>query len=141
MMHLVLDTNVLLDLIGNRKPHVVSAVALMQRAGQEGIRVSASSISWTTAFYILSKASSAAKARKALLELHRGIDILDTPGSTVTDALQVRRETDVEDAVQWRVASHHGADAFISRDRRGFRHAEIPVLSPAAWLAEHPSKR
>ncbi len=137
-MHLSLDTNILLDIIGNRKPHVDAAIALLIKAKNENIRLSASSISWTTAYYILRKTTTNVKVRKALLELHRVIDILDTPGNSVLEALTFQQEADMEDGVQWRVAQYHEASAFISRDRRGFRHAEITVLSPEQWLAANP---
>jgi predicted nucleic acid-binding protein len=135
MRHLVLDTNVLLDILGNRQPHAAAAIVLLQRAEAGTLRLSASALGWTTAFYVLRKLLTPARARRVLRDLHRHVDILDDPAAAVAEALEAGGESDFEDAVQWRIAARHGADAFLTRDRRGFRCAGLPVLSPAEWLA------
>ncbi len=55
MKHVMIDTNVALDLLANRKPFAEEALQLFNRAAQGRVKLYLSSLSYTTLFYVLKK--------------------------------------------------------------------------------------
>jgi predicted nucleic acid-binding protein len=133
MTALLLDLNVLLDVILDRKPGVRAAArlwAVLEQGGGRGV-IPAHGV--TTIFYILEKARGAVFARRAVEQLLQVFAVAPVTDVVLRRAL-VLAWRDFEDAVCAASAEAAGCDAIVSRDPAGFPDAPLPVIDPAAAL-------
>lgn len=137
MKKLLLDLNVVLDVILDRRPGSVAAARLwsaLERGQGRGV-IPAHGV--TTIFYVLEKARGAAFARQGVERLIGVFRVAAVNDDVVRRAL-VFAWPDFEDAVCVAAAEASGCDAIVSRDPAGFPNAPLPVIDPAAalsWLA------
>lgn len=136
MKTLLLDTNIVLDVILERRPNAAAAARLwsaLERKEGRGI-IPAHGV--TTIFYLLAKARGAPFA-------HQGIErLMSIFGVAAVDDAVLRRALalawpDFEDAVCAAAAEGSGCNAIVTRDPAGFPDASLPVLDAAsahAWL-------
>jgi len=100
-----LDTNIILDFLGNRKPFGKYALLIFNRALSKEWELWTSSNSIITCYYILEKE-----------------DLLTAV---------VSKFWDFEDGVQHAcVLSHGKIEAIITRNTRDFKNSQIPVYAP-----------
>ena len=133
MKRLLLDLNVFLDVILDRKPDADVAAALwavIERRQAHGM-VPAHGI--TPIFYLLEKARGAAFAREGVERLIRVFDVAPVDDDVVQRALGFAWN-DFEDAVCAAAAEASGCDALVTRDPDGYPNAPLPVIDPAAAL-------
>jgi predicted nucleic acid-binding protein len=129
----LLDLNVLLDVILDRKPGVHAAARLwaaLEQGHGEGF-VPAHGV--TTVFYVLEKAQGAVFARRAVEQLLGVFRVAPVTDVVLRRAL-VLGWTDFEDAVCAAAGEAAGCDVIVSRDPRGFPEPPIPVVDTAAAL-------
>jgi predicted nucleic acid-binding protein len=129
------DTNILIDLIGNRKPFGKFAVALFELGEAGKIELYTSSHSIATIHYLLKKFVSDRELREILLELAGIVRIIAIDGDIIKRALNSKHK-DFEDAVQIVAAqSIENMSAIVTRNLRDFKGAEIPVFSPDEFVS------
>jgi predicted nucleic acid-binding protein len=130
----LIDLNVFLDVILDRKPDADVAAALWAaiERGQGHGMVPAHGV--TTIFYLLEKARGAAFARDGVERLIRVFAVAPVNEQVVRRALGFARE-DFEDAVCAAAAEASGCDALVTRDPGGYPDAPLPVIDPAAALS------
>ena len=133
MKRVLLDLNVLLDVILDRKPGVIAAAHLWARLEEGGGQGVIPAHGVTTIFYILEKAQGAAFARRAVEQLLQIFAVAPVTDVVLRRAL-VLAWPDFEDAVCAASAEAAGCDALVSRDVAGFPGAPLPVIDPAAAL-------
>ena len=133
MKRLLLDLNVFLDVILDRKPDADVAAALWAaiERGQGHGMVPAHGV--TTVFYLLEKARGPAFAREGVERLIRVFDVASVDDDVVRRALGFPWR-DFEDAVCAAAAEASGCDALVTRDPDGYPNAPLPVIDPAAAL-------
>ena len=130
MKHLFLDTNVVVDFLGQREPFVASVIALFQLAEKEKVTLHVSSLSFSHVHYLLRKTVGSAEARSLLLDLAATVAIAPVDSGTMNKALRAGF-ADFEDAIQYCAARAVPAiEAIVTRDPRGFAAGTLPVLSP-----------
>lgn len=138
MKRLLLDLNVFLDVILDRRPDADVAAALwaaIERGRGHGM-VPAHGV--TTIFYLLEKARGAAFAREGVERLIRVFNVAPVDDDVVRRALAFAWP-DFEDAVCAAAAEASGCDALVTRDPDGYPNAPLPVIDPAAalsWLTQ-----
>jgi predicted nucleic acid-binding protein len=136
---LLLDLNIFLDVILDRRPHADVAAALwaaIERGLGQGM-VPAHGV--MTIFYILEKAKGTAFARSGVEDLVRVFGVASVDGEVVKKALTLVWP-DFEDAVRAAAAEASACDALVTRDPAGYPDPPLPVIDPAAalsWLTEH----
>ena len=136
MKNYFLDTNVLLDFLLEREPFVGPATQLVELAVSGQLRLTASSLSFTTVYYLMRRQRvSEAAVISALTSLARVVTIAPVTAEMIQQALRSGLP-DFEDAVQFFAALAAGAEAIVTRDRKGFPTQQVPVLSPLAALAQ-----
>jgi len=130
----LIDINVLLDVLGERQPFLADAERVWTAAETRQVEGLISADSFSTLYYLLRQASNARTAQRGLSLLLSVFEIVELDKQIVQQALDspVR---DFEDAVQYHCAVRGKADCIVTRDLRHYRHAELPVMSPAAFLA------
>jgi hypothetical protein len=92
----------------------------------------------TTLFYLLRRESGSAQAREILMDLLRVLEVVAVDQDRIFQALAMDWE-DFEDAVQASCAAKAEVDYLLTRDREDFRGSQVPVLSPAEFMALHGS--
>ncbi|MEI6804893.1 MAG: PIN domain-containing protein [Myxococcaceae bacterium] len=132
-MKVMLDTNVVLDHLLDRKPFAQFSAAIFSEIEKGAIRGVIGATTVTTIHYLVSKAlgqTSAINTVKLLLRLFEAAPINHL---VLSGALEIASK-DFEDAVLIEAGLHVGVTAIITRDRHGFSHSPISVFSPNEFL-------
>jgi predicted nucleic acid-binding protein len=131
---LLLDLNVILDVILDRRPDADAAAALWGaiESGQGRGLIPAHGV--TTIFYLLEKARGGAFARKGVERLISVFGVAPVNEAVVRRALMFAW-ADFEDAVCAAAAEASGCEAIVTRDPSGFPDAPLPVVDPIAALS------
>ncbi len=133
-MRVLIDTNIVLDFLLQRKPFFQDSELLFQaiNAGQFVGYVTATTL--TDIFYISRKHTrSIEKARQAVSETLTAMVICSVNRSVLESAFRSGLP-DFEDAVQIFCAVDQGLDAILTRDAQGFLSSSVPVLSTQELL-------
>lgn len=129
----LVDSDIILDLLLARPPYFPAATRLFT-AFQEGqIEGHVSSLAFSNLFYLLRKQSSGPDA-VALLRKLRLIIRVAPVDERVIDLALAADFTDFEDAIQYFAAVEQGLDAIVTRNRRDYRSAKIPILNAEECL-------
>ncbi len=131
MKRFLVDTNVALDVLLERQPHFAASAAVwsaIETAQAEGY-LAAHGI--TTIHYLAQKQLGTRRARRVIASLLQVFHVAPIDESVLRDALD-HEGSDFEDAVTVAAARFSECDAIVTRDPKGFRAAELPVLTPEA---------
>ena len=131
MKRFLVDTNVALDVLLERQPHFPASAAVwtaIETATAEGY-LAAHGI--TTIYYLAQKQLGTRRARRVITSLLQVFRVASIDEAVLRDALD-REGSDFEDAVTAAAARFSKCDAIVTRDPKGFRAAELPVLTPEA---------
>ncbi len=134
MSKILVDINVVLDVLLDRKPHAGPSAALwaaIETGRAEGV-LAAHAV--TTIHYLVRKERGASKARRTVVTLLRVFGIAAVDEDVVRQALQFSWP-DFEDSVTASAAQAAGCDAIVTRDPRGFPNSPVQVLTPEAAVA------
>ena len=135
MKHLMIDTNVALDVLANRKPFAEEVAQLFQHAAKGRVKLYISSLSYTTLFYVLRKDNRPEAVLSSLRNLEGMCETVDVTSEVIQAALRIR-SGDLEDAVQIQAALHHKkVTAIVTRDAKGFRRSSLPAFNYREALA------
>ena len=132
-MKLFLDTNVLIDLVANRKPWVESVLMIFELANQHKVRLIAADCSFINIVYICRKIVSVDDLYKTLIDLQNYVNVTYVGSDILNQSLRSQWR-DFEDCVQNLVAVREHADFIITRNVKDFKDTVIPVLSPSEFL-------
>lgn len=133
-MKVLLDTNVLIDVVANRKPWVDDALVLFELANQKRIVLVAADYSFINIAYITRKLFQKDELYTLLSDLREYVDVIEM-GELVIDEAIRSQWNDMEDCTQYWAAKREKVDYIITRNEKDFIHSEIPVLSPSRFLA------
>lgn len=133
MKSLLLDLNVILDVILDRRPGVDAAAALWAaiEGGEGRGMIPAHGI--TTIYYLIEKARGGTFARKGVERLISVFGVAPVNEDVVRRALMLAWP-DFEDAVCAAAAEASGCQTIVTRDPTGYPDAPLPVVDPAAAL-------
>jgi len=130
-MRLLLDTNVVLDVLLGRTPHVETSAlvwAAVERRGIEGL-LSAHAV--TTIHYLVCKEHGGAKANRTTASLLEIFEVAPVTGDVIRQALTLAWP-DFEDAVTVEAAHLAACDAIVTRHPKGFRRSPVRIFTPEA---------
>ncbi len=128
-MRVLFDTNVVLDLLLARQPHVETAAALVARV-ERGELTGCLCATTVTTIYCLASKAVGAEAARAQVKLLLGLFEVAPVNRAVLDGALAAGFSDFEDAVLHEAAVLWGADCLVSRNGRDFRKARMPVYGP-----------
>jgi len=130
MKRIFVDTNIILDLLADRKPHSKFAIALFEKAESQKVKLYVSSHSLATTYYLLKKYIDDKNLRLILLGLIEYVNVVPIDGHVIKRGLKSKHK-DFEDALQIIAASSiDKMDCIVTRDLKDFKDSEIPVFSP-----------
>jgi len=132
-MKLFLDTNVMLDFLGEREPHYINAAKIASLADRKKIKISVSALSYATVYYLLSKGAKQEVVIKKLNQFSTLVEIVDLNGKMIERSLNGDFK-DFEDGLQFLAAVSCNADIIVSRNKKDFKTSTLAVLSPEEFL-------
>ncbi|MCX5806958.1 MAG: PIN domain-containing protein [Proteobacteria bacterium] len=128
-MKLLFDTNIVLDVLMDRKPFADSASALFAASEEGAITGYLCGTTLTTIYYIVSKAMGSEQAKEAIKKLLVIFQVALVNRVVIEKALASDFK-DFEDAVLHASACYAGVDAIVTRNEGDFSKADIPIYSP-----------
>jgi len=131
-----LDTNVLMDVLLERKPFVADAQHIWFLSERGAIRGWISILSFPNIYYIVRKTSGQPKAEQMLRMLRDSFTPVALDEQILHQAMDAKFR-DFEDAIQYFSALRVNADCLLTRNPDHFRNPVLPVFSPAQFLATH----
>ena len=130
MKKVFVDTNILVDLIADRKPFSKFAIQLFLKAEERKIKLYASSHSIATTHYLLKKYIDEKDLREVLFNILDYLNIVAIDLDVLKKGLKSKHK-DFEDALQIISAySIEKIDCIVTRNIKDFKESEIRVLSP-----------
>jgi predicted nucleic acid-binding protein len=125
-----IDTNIIVDLIADRRPFSKFAIEIFTRAEEKKVKLFTTSHSILTTHYLFKKYIGEKELREVLYNLMEYIQVIPIDGEILKKGLKSKYK-DLEDAVQIISAySIDKIDCIVTRNIKDFRDAEIPVYSP-----------
>jgi len=138
-LRLFIDTNIIIDLVADRKPFSNSAYVLFKEAKLNRWKLFTSSNSILTTFYILEKQLNSNDANRAIETILNRIEIQDLTKKDLILAIKSKTE-DLEDASQIECANKIGkVNYIVTRDKKGFKNSIIDILSPDELINLYPN--
>jgi predicted nucleic acid-binding protein len=131
MDRVVLDTNLLLDFVLDRKPFSEQAEIVIATRLTHKKKLFASTLSFVNVAYVVRKAGQ--NPFKVIEELFEWIQVVSLTQAEFELSLRSNFK-DFEDALQFYSALSMGVDLIITRDLKGFVASTIPVKTPLEYL-------
>jgi predicted nucleic acid-binding protein len=132
-MRLFLDTNVMLDLLGERDPFYVSAAKIATLADKRSLQIIVSALSYATISYFLTKYDGLEKTKDKLRKFKVISEICELDDVIIEKGLN-SDFSDFEDSLQYFSALRAECDIIITRNGKDFKKSEIPVMTPDEFL-------
>jgi predicted nucleic acid-binding protein len=135
MKKLFLDTNIIVDLIADRKPFSKYAIQIFQKAELKEIELFTSSHSIATTHYLLKKYLAEKELREVLYNLLDYITVVAVDVNILKKGLRSNHK-DFEDSIQILCASSiEKIDCIVTRNTKDFKASEIPAFNPDEILS------
>lgn len=130
---LFLDTNVMLDLLGERVPFYTSAAKIATLADKGKVNLIVSALSYSTVFYILSKFEKTEVVKEKLRKFKVIAGTSDLTDKVINKGLS-SKFSDFEDALQYHCAIKMDCTILITRNEKDFKESAIPIMTPDEYL-------
>lgn len=128
-----LDTNVVLDLLGERVPFYNPAAKIATLADLGQIEIIVSALTYSTVYFLLSRYEKASVAKEKIRKfkiLAETSDLIDA----IIDKSLSSKFSDFEDSLQYYCAVEKKCKVLITRNVKDFKESDIPVLTPNEYL-------
>ena len=130
MKKVFLDTNIIVDLIADRKPFSKYSIEIFKKAEEKKIKLFTSSHSLATTHYLLKKYLEEKILRDVLYNLLDYVTVIAVDTDVLKKGLRSKHK-DFEDSIQILCASTiEKIDCIVTRNTKDFRESEILVLTP-----------
>ena len=133
-MKVLFDTNIILDVLLDRKPFAEHASFLLSKVERAEINGFLCATTVTTIHYLLSKHLDKEKARISISSIVGLFEIASVNRIVIESALK-SKFTDFEDSVLHESARHAGVEYIITRNIKDFKKSKIPVFTPTEFLS------
>ncbi len=133
MKQALVDTNVVLDVLLDRKPHVEGSAAVWAAVETGLAKGLLAAHAITTIHYLVQKELGTARAKRTISSILRVFDVAASDGAILQEALRLSLP-DFEDSVTAAAAQFAGCEFIVTRDPKGFRGSPIRPLTPEAFL-------
>jgi predicted nucleic acid-binding protein len=127
---MLIDTDVLVDFLAERKPFTANAKRLIRQTKDKGIKIHAAAHSITNMFYILRKVYPAPKLKQLLLDLCNAISVVEINAALINNVLLNNDFKDIEDCLQAECAKSVRAEYIVTRNIADYSRSPIPAVLP-----------
>jgi len=131
---LFIDTNVMLDLLGERMPFYNSIAKIATLADKGQIKMVVSALSYATVSYFLTKFENKEKAKDKLRKFKIISEICDLNEVIIEKGLN-SNFIDFEDSLQYFSALYSDCSILITRNTKDFKESQIPIITPDEYLS------
>ena len=135
MDKLFLDANVVVDFLCERSnDFYLPAARLMVKSYNKEVELCCSTLTLATASYFMEKGKvDHAEICHKISDMISICELANVDRDVVEKALS-SEFTDFEDAMQYFSAKKFGADIIITRNKKDFQNAQLPVYTPKEYL-------
>jgi len=130
----LLDTNVVLDVLLERRPHTAASAAIWTAVETGKAKGLLAAHAVKTVHYLVSRERGTAVGQRTLNTILRVLGVAPVDSKVIQNAIALAWP-DFEDAVTAAAAAQAGCDLIVTRDPRGFPHSPVTVLPPEAAVA------
>ena len=133
MQKIFLDTNIVIDFLGERANFYQPAAKILSLADQKKIEIYTSPTSISNTYYLLSRFENT----KIALEKIRKFKVLCSISMMDDEVIEKAINSnfkDFEDAMQYFSALASNCDLIVTRNEKDFKNALIPVLNGESYL-------
>lgn len=134
-MIVLIDTDVLLDLALDRKPHADGAAALVDALARRSADAFVAWHSVSNFYYLVTPTHGRTAAKAFVLDLVEFTEVAPTTTESLRIAARLPMK-DFEDAMQVAAALACSADLIATRNTRDFANSPVKALSPAAVVKQ-----
>jgi predicted nucleic acid-binding protein len=130
MIHLFLDTNIVIDFLTDRKPFSSLAGRLFDYSVKGEVNLYLSAISYNNIYYVVRKVSSHKETIRILSSLTEMTEVIDLTSSSIKESLN-SEFNDFEDALQYFSAKlNTNINGIVTRNGVDFKHSSISIFTP-----------
>ncbi len=133
MIRIFLDTNVILDLLGERVPFYDSIAKVATLADEKKLILIVSPLSFTTIDYVLNKYETSESVLNKLRKFKIICKVIEVNEETIDKALNSNFK-DFEDAVQYFTALQSNCSIIITRNGKDYKNSIIPIMTAEEYL-------
>ncbi|MGX9987637.1 type II toxin-antitoxin system VapC family toxin [Soonwooa purpurea] len=133
MQKIFLDTNIILDFLGERERFYEPSAKVLTLADKKKIKIFTSPTSITNAYYVLSKYENS----KIALEKIRKFKLLCSMSIMNDEVVEKAINSDFkdfEDAMQYFSSIASNCDIIVTRNEKDYKNALIPVMNAESYL-------
>jgi len=130
---LFLDTNVVIDLLGEREPYYESAARIATIADRGKIQLIVSALTYSTVYYLLSIFEDKEVVKEKIRKFKVIAETSDLTDKIIDKGLS-SKFSDFEDSLQYYCAVKMDCNILITRNGKDFKESDIPVLTPDEYL-------
>ncbi|WP_457639982.1 PIN domain-containing protein [Persephonella sp.] len=132
-MRVLFDTNVILDLLLDRKPFSEYSAVIISEVEKGKITGVLSAATITTIYYLVSKSLNKKEADKSIDMIFSLFEIAPV-NRVVLETAKNLNFKDFEDAVIYASAVHSKVNSIITRNIKDFKFGAVPVYEPAEFI-------
>ena len=129
-MKILVDTNVILDVLCDRKAFVADSLKVFKYCEANIIAGYISAMSIPNIMYIMRREIGSASAKNIMASLNMIFSIADLREKDLMKATELSFN-DYEDAIQSACAMRLKADYIVTRNIKDFKNSIVPAISPA----------
>lgn len=130
---LFLDTNIVIDLLGEREPFYESAAKIATLADKGKIQIYVSALTYSTIYYLLARFEEREIVKEKIRKFKVIVETSDLTERVIDKGL-ASKFSDFEDALQYYCALKMDCNIIITRNGKDFKESDIPVLTPDEYL-------
>jgi predicted nucleic acid-binding protein len=136
---LFLDTNIIVDLLGEREPFYESIAKIATLADKGKIQLFVSALTYSTVYYVLSRFEDKEVVKEKIRKFKVIAETSDLTDKIIEKGLSSKFK-DFEDSLQYYCALGIDCNFFITRNEKDFKESELPVLTPDEYLSSLKNK-
>ena len=129
-LRVLIDTNVLVDFMAQRKPFDAEAVKIVNAGKQLLFHGCIAAHSVPDIYYILRKSIPPDERREVLQKLCEIFTVIGIDKNKLSTALKNEEFTDFEDCLQSLCAAEFHADYIVTRNPKDYVLSDIPAIAP-----------
>lgn len=133
-MKVLFDINVVLDIVGSRKPFYDDSRAAFLSVIESGAEPCLAIHAYPTIYYLLGAAATRAKRKRAMGWVFGSFSVAGAGERELAVARSLDMP-DFEDALVASAASSAGCDLILTRNVEDFAASPVKAMSPSAFLA------
>ncbi len=135
-MRILIDTNVILDYIADRKPFSDDSIKIIEKCIRGDIQACIAAHTISNLFYILRKDVSLEKRREILQKLCKMFKVIGIDSEKLIYSLDNKDFEDFEDCIQMECAKEFESDFIITRNIKDYQYSTVKAVEPKKFIED-----